>query len=65
MSCAPQDINKVYSKYLGTCRKTQGQKQLRNKLIGNEVQIIAAQTVTNVENLVSTLGEHCKVVSLH
>ena len=38
MLCAPWDINKVYSKYLTTRKNKQGQKQLSNKLIANDVQ---------------------------
>lgn len=42
MLCVPWDINKVYSKYLTTCKKKQGQKQLKNKFIANDLQKIAA-----------------------
>lgn len=65
MLWAPWDVNKLYSKYLTRCKKKQGQKQLRNKLTGNDVQIIAAQTGTTLKNLISTLGEHCKVVNVY
>ena len=54
--CVPWDINKVYSEYLTTCKKKQGQKQLKKKFIANDAQKIAASTVNT--------RQHFKTVSV-